>query len=36
MLNSKWDENLHGVVAKNMQAGQRYRFRLFKYAALCE
>jgi hypothetical protein len=31
-----WDENLHGVIAANIRAQQRYRFRLFKYAALGE
>ncbi|HEY0547057.1 MAG TPA: hypothetical protein VGC91_16890, partial [Pyrinomonadaceae bacterium] len=31
-----WDERLHGVVAQNMRDQQRYRFRLFKYAALGE
>jgi hypothetical protein len=31
-----WDEKLHGVVAKNIRDQQRYRFRLFKYAALRE
>ncbi len=31
-----WDENLHGVIAKNIRDQQRYRFRLFKYAALGE
>jgi hypothetical protein len=31
-----WDENVHGVVAKNIRDQQRYRFRLFKYAALGE
>lgn len=31
-----WDENLHGAIAKNIRDGQRYRFRLFKYAALGE
>lgn len=31
-----WDENLHGVVAKNIRDQQRYRFRLLKYAALGE
>ncbi|MEP6718719.1 MAG: zincin-like metallopeptidase domain-containing protein [bacterium] len=31
-----WDENLHGVVAKNIRDQQRYRFRVFKYAALGE
>jgi hypothetical protein len=29
----KWDENLHGKVAANIRAQQRYRFRLFTYAA---
>jgi hypothetical protein len=33
---TKWDENLHGVVAKSIRDQQRYRFRLFKYAALGE
>ena len=32
----KWDENLHGVIAANIRAQQRYRFRVFKYAALGE
>jgi hypothetical protein len=31
-----WNENLHGVIAKNIRDQQRYRFRLFKYAALGE
>ena len=31
-----WDENLHGVIAKNIRDQQRYRWRLFKYAALGE
>ena len=31
-----WDENLHGLVAKNIREQQQYRFRLFKYAALSE
>ncbi len=31
-----WDENLHGVVAKNIRDSQRIRFRVFKYAALGE
>lgn len=31
-----WDENLHGVVAKNIREQQRHRFQLFKYAALGE
>ncbi len=33
---TSWDENLHGVVAKNIREQQKYRFRLFKYAALNE
>jgi hypothetical protein len=33
---TNWDENLHGVVAANIRAQQKYRFRLFKYAALSE
>lgn len=33
---TKWDDNLHGLVAKNIREQQRYRFRLFKYAALNE
>ncbi len=31
-----WDENLHGKVARNIREQQRYRFRLFRYAALGE
>jgi hypothetical protein len=31
-----WKEELHGVVAKNIRDQQKYRFRLFKYAALGE
>jgi len=31
-----WDTNLHALVAKNIRDSQRYRFRLFKYAALGE
>ena len=31
---TNWDERLHGVVAKNIREQQKYRFRLFKYAAL--
>jgi hypothetical protein len=30
----KWDDNLHGKVAANIRAQQRYRFRLFEYSAL--
>lgn len=33
---TKWDDNLHGVIAANIRAQQKYRFRLFKYAALGE
>lgn len=33
---TSWDDNLHGVIAANIRAQQRYRFRLFKYAALGE
>lgn len=33
---TKWDDNLHGVIAKNIRDQQRYRFRIFKYAALGE
>lgn len=31
-----WKDDLHGVVAKNIREQSRYRFRLFKYAALGE
>ena len=31
-----WNDNLHGVIGKNIRDRQRYRFRLFKYAALGE
>ena len=31
-----WDDNLHGVIAGNIRAQQKYRFRIFKYAALGE
>ena len=33
---AKWDDNLHGVIAANIRTQQKYRFRLFKYAALGE
>jgi hypothetical protein len=33
---TKWEENLHGVIAKNIRDRQQYRFRVFKYAALGE
>ena len=31
-----WDEELHGAIARKIREAQRYRFRLFKYAALGE
>ncbi len=31
-----WKEDLHGVIARNIREQSRYRFRLFKYAALGE
>ena len=31
-----WKEDLHGVIAKNIRDQVRYRFRVFKYAALGE
>ena len=31
---SRWDDNLHGRIAANMRAQQRYRYRLFLYEAL--
>jgi hypothetical protein len=33
---TQWDENVHGAIAANIRSQQRYRFRLFKYAALGE
>ncbi len=30
----KWDDALHGRIAANIRAQQRYRFRLFEYSAL--
>ena len=33
---TKWDENLHGAIAKKIRDSQKYRFRLFKYGALGE
>ena len=33
---AKWDDNLHGIIAANIRAQQRYRYRVFKYAALGE
>jgi len=31
-----WKDDLHAVIARNMREQSRYRFRLFKYAALGE
>jgi hypothetical protein len=31
---TRWDDALHGVVAQRIREAQRYRFRLFDYAAL--
>jgi hypothetical protein len=31
-----WKDDLHGVIARNIREQSRYRFRLFKYAALGE
>jgi hypothetical protein len=33
---TKWDDQLHGAVAANIRGQQRYRFRIFRYAALGE
>lgn len=33
---AKWDDELHGAVAGSIREQQRYRFRLFTYAALNE
>jgi hypothetical protein len=33
---SSWDENVHGRLAANIREQQRYRYRLFTYAALGE
>jgi len=33
---AKWDEGLHGAIAKAIREQSKYRFRLFKYAALGE
>ena len=30
----RWDDNLHGKIAANIREQQRYRFRLFEYAAV--
>lgn len=31
---TKWDDNLHAVIAKSIRDQQQYRFRVFKYAAV--
>jgi hypothetical protein len=31
---SRWDDDMHGRIAANMRAQQRYRYRLFRYAVL--
>ena len=31
-----WDDELHGAVARRIREQQRYRFRLYEYAALPE
>jgi len=33
---SSWDDSLHGRIAETMRGQQRYRYRLFTYAALGE
>jgi hypothetical protein len=33
---TSWDDNMHGKIAAAMRATQRYRYRLFTYAALGE
>jgi zincin-like metallopeptidase len=33
---TRWDDSLHGAIAKNIRDQQRYRFRVFKYATLGE
>ena len=33
---TRWDDALHGVVAQRIRDQQRYRYRLFRYAALGE
>jgi hypothetical protein len=33
---TKWDDSQHGALAKNIREQQRYRFRVFEYAALGE
>jgi hypothetical protein len=31
---TSWDENLHGVIARNMKDAERFRFTLVTYEAL--
>jgi hypothetical protein len=33
---TSWDDNLHGAIAARIREHQRYRYRLFAYAALGE
>jgi hypothetical protein len=33
---SQWDDQLHGKIAASMRETQRYRYRLFRYAAMGE
>jgi hypothetical protein len=33
---ARWDENLHGVIAKNIRDAVKYRYRLVRYEALGE
>jgi len=33
---TRWDENLHGVIAKNLRDAAKYRYRLVRYQALGE
>lgn len=33
---TRWDDALHGVIAKRIRDAQRYRYTLFRYAALGE
>jgi hypothetical protein len=33
---TKWDHSLHEVIASGIRAQQKYRFSLFRYAALGE
>ncbi|MBA3462322.1 MAG: hypothetical protein H0T46_20335, partial [Deltaproteobacteria bacterium] len=33
---TRWDDALHGVIAKRIRDAQRYRYAVFRYAALGE